>query len=205
MKLSEEDQSEIRRSYREAADKRKQIGILTDLYDVPIADIFEVLGITMDNDDASEKHRTAGKRIVRSYSQAVQSSVVKAVLIDGITHAAAAEKYGVPQSNVSNWVSKARKKQADILNAADEMEAASLPSISTKDVTPVPITSETNKLTYVKTSIEKLLTALAELPETGMEWEELTNALNRQNVRIQSFMAGMEYALRKKEASHELL
>lgn len=196
MKLSEKDQSEIRRSYREAADKRKQIGILADLYDVPTADIFEVLGITMDRDDASDKHRTGGKRIVRSYSQAVRDNVIKAVLTDGITHAAAAEKYGVPQSNVSNWVSKARKKQANILNVADEIEAAPQPSISTKNVTPVPITSETNKLAYIKTSIEKLLTALAELPETGMEWKELTDALNRQNVRIQSFMAGMEYALR---------
>lgn len=198
LKLSEEDKSEVRRSYREAADKRKQIGILADLYDVPIADIFKVLGTAINSG-------AAGKRVLRSYDQAVRDDVIKAVLIDGITHAAAAEKYGVPQSNVSNWVSKARKKQADIRNAADEIEADPQLSISTKDVTPVPITSETNKLTYVKTSIEKLLTALAELPETGMEWEELTNALNHQNVRIQSFMAGMEYALRKKEASHELL
>ena len=100
--LTSEQIGEIRTAYREAANPKKQIGILADLYCTTKQEICRVLEI-----------EAPPKRKPRSYDQAVKKDVVKAVLLEGMSYKDAAEKFGVPYGNVSAWVQAARKKQAD--------------------------------------------------------------------------------------------
>lgn len=96
--------SEIRTAYRQAKKPAEQIGILADLYACAKEDICQVLGI-----NAPKK----AKR--KSYDQAVRDQVVKAILVDGESQAAAAERFGVPAGNVSKWVQRAKAKQAEFM------------------------------------------------------------------------------------------
>ena len=100
--LTSEQIGEIRTAYRDAANPKKQIGILADLYCTTKQEICRVLGI-----------EATPKKKARSYDQAVKKDVVKAVLLEGVSYKDAAEKIGVPYGNVSAWVQAARKKQAE--------------------------------------------------------------------------------------------
>lgn len=100
--LTSEQIGEIRTAYRDAADPKKQIGILADLYRTTKQEICRVLEI-----------EAPPKKKARSYDQAVKKDVVKAVLLEGMSYKDAAEKFGVPYGNVSAWVQAARKKQAE--------------------------------------------------------------------------------------------
>lgn len=100
--LTNEQISEIRASYRDAANPAKQIDILADLYCTTKQEICQVLGI-----------EEPPKRKIRSYDQAVKKDAVKAVLLDGLSYKEAAERYGVPYANVRDWVKRARMKQAE--------------------------------------------------------------------------------------------
>ena len=100
--LTSEQIGEIRTAYREAANPKKQIGILADLYCTTKQEICRVLGI-----------EEPPKKKIRSYDQAVKKDVVKAVLLEGVSYKDAAEKFSVPYGNVSAWVQAARKKQAE--------------------------------------------------------------------------------------------
>lgn len=115
--LTPEQISEIQAAYRDSANPKKQIGILADLYDTTENMIREMLGLPAEPDGAKKK------RIFRSYDQAVKEDVVKAVLLEGMTNREAAEKFSVPYGNVSAWVNKARKKQAEFSRFAEEVEA----------------------------------------------------------------------------------
>lgn len=102
MSLTTEQIGEIRTAYRDAADPKKQIGILADLYCTTKQEICRVLEI-----------EAPPKKKARSYDQAVKKDVVKAVLLEGVSYKEAAEKFSVPYGNVSAWVQAARKKQAE--------------------------------------------------------------------------------------------
>ncbi len=132
--LSDFDKAEIRVQYRDAADKRKQIGILADLYACGKEDILNALNLDTENDTTvrSEPAAQKKKRIVRSYDQAVKKDVVKAILLDGNTHEAVAERFGIPLSTVTHWVQRAKKAQAKVMADADAIAKAPLPSASTK-------------------------------------------------------------------------
>ena len=102
MSLTTEQIGEIRVAYRDAADPKKQIGILADLYCTTKQEICRVLGI-----------EAPPKKKVRSYDQAVKKDAVKAVLLDGLSYKEAAERYGMPYANVRDWVKRALMKQAE--------------------------------------------------------------------------------------------
>ena len=102
MSLTTEQIGEIRVAYRDAADPKKQIGILADLYCTTKQEICRVLEI-----------EAPPKKKARSYDQAVKKDVVKAVLLEGVSYKEAAEKFSVPYGNVSARVQAARKKQAE--------------------------------------------------------------------------------------------
>ncbi|OUQ41397.1 hypothetical protein B5E65_12235 [Gemmiger sp. An120] len=107
--------SEIQAAYRDAANPKKQISILADLYATTKEEICKVLEIEMP--------APKPKKVPRSYDQSVKDSVVKAVILDGMTYQQAAERFGVPYGNVNAWVNKARKKQAEFSRFAEEVEA----------------------------------------------------------------------------------
>ena len=110
MGLTNEQKGEIRAAYRDAANPKKQITILAQLYTTSKEEICKVLGI--------EAPEQKPKKTLRSYEQAVKDDVVKAVLLEGATYQEAAERFGVPYGNVNAWVNKARKKQAEFGVAA---------------------------------------------------------------------------------------
>ena len=115
MGLTNEQKGEIRAAYRDAANPKKQITILAQLYATSKEEICKVLGI--------EAPQPKPKKALRSYEQAVKDDVVKAVLLEGATYQEAAERFGVPYGNVNAWVNKARKKQAEFGVAAPPPEA----------------------------------------------------------------------------------
>lgn len=115
MGLTNEQKGEIRAAYRNAANPKKQITILAQLYATSKEEICKVLGI--------EAPEQKPKKTLRSYEQAVKDDVVKAVLLEGASRQEAAERFGVPYGNVNAWVNKARKKQAEFGITAPPPEA----------------------------------------------------------------------------------
>lgn len=115
MGLTNEQKGEIRAAYRDAANPKKQITILAQLYATSKEEICKVLGI--------EAPQPKPKKTLRSYEQAVKDDVVKAVLLEGASRQEAAERFGVPYGNVNAWVNKARKKQAEFGITAPPPEA----------------------------------------------------------------------------------
>lgn len=105
---------EIKSSYRNAKNAAAQVGILADLYTCAPSDIRAVLGLEPEN--------PVQKRAPRSYDQEVKKQVVKAVLLEGRSMAAAAEAFGVPQSNVSVWVKKAKEQQHGYLDLPEKAQ-----------------------------------------------------------------------------------
>ena len=118
--LTSEQIGEIRTAYRDAAEPKKQIGILADLYCTTKQEICRVLEI-----------EEPPKKKARSYDQAVKKDVIKAVLLEGISYKDAAEKFGVPYGNVSAWVQAARKKQAEF--GVEPSAPAKLPAQKEED------------------------------------------------------------------------
>ena len=106
--FTKDELADIRASYRDAADPKKQISILADLYAVPRAEICSALGI----EDVKPK---APKKL-RAYDKSVKDAVVRAVLLDNEPRAEVAERFGVPIGNINAWVAKAKKRQAEFLN-----------------------------------------------------------------------------------------
>lgn len=119
MVLTNEQKGEIRAAYRDAANPKKQITILAQLYATSKEEICKVLGI--------EAPEQKPKKTLRSYEQAVKDDVVKAVLLEGATYQEAAERFGVPYGNVNAWVNKARKRRAEFDRYAEAVEAEPLP------------------------------------------------------------------------------
>lgn len=99
-KFSPDELEDIQASYRDAADREQQIGILAELYAVKKADICKALGVPVPEE--KPKHR--------KYSQETREAVVRAVLIDGMTHKEAGEKYGVLKGTVHFWVQRAQRE-----------------------------------------------------------------------------------------------
>ena len=111
MGLTNEQKGEIRAAYRNAANPKKQITILAQLY------------ATSKEEICIEAPEQKPKKTLRSYEQAVKDDVVKAVLLEGASRQEAAERFGVPYGNVNAWVNKARKRQAEFGVTAPPPEA----------------------------------------------------------------------------------
>lgn len=99
MSFTTEKIGEIRTAYREAANPKKQIGILADLYCTTKQEIRKVLGLP----ETSKKER-------RSYGAEEKEKVVKAVVKEGLSHRAAAKRCGVPRRNVAEWGAAEEKR-----------------------------------------------------------------------------------------------
>lgn len=117
--FTKDEVAEIRSMYRSAKNQKAQIGILAQLYLCEKEEIIEVLksaGEKLPEMASGKKMETdRKKRTVRSYDRAVRDQAVKAVLLEGMTQTAAAERFGVTLTTLSTWVQKARKKRAEFL------------------------------------------------------------------------------------------
>lgn len=109
--LSEEEKSEIRVSYRQAAKPRRQIAILAQLYAVSKEDILEALGLPPDTKKqfADDVGSTGSGR---SWPPEVRRAVIGRVLA-GMTVERAGRPYGVPVSTVDGWMSRYRREHPE--------------------------------------------------------------------------------------------
>lgn len=99
--LSEEEKGEMRMSYRQAADRRRQIAILSQLYAVSKEEVLDVLELK----EQPEPIRTARKPKTerRRWPEAVRNAAVQDVLA-GKSYRQAAEKQGVPVNTLRGWM-----------------------------------------------------------------------------------------------------
>ena len=113
--FSPEQVSDIKASYRNAANPEKQIGIQAELYDTTENAIRTVLGLP--------ETEAGNKKTKTHYDAQTRQAVIKAVLLDGVTTAEASEQYGVKRCIVGYWVSMAKKQQSEFNQYAAEVEA----------------------------------------------------------------------------------
>lgn len=118
--MNEEEKSLIRTEWRDGKYKTlARLEELGQLHACAVEEICRAVGV----DPAKYKGAVSTRRVARSYDQSVKDDVVKAVLLEGLAYKDAAEKFGVPQGNISVWVRKAKEKQARVMAEADRLAA----------------------------------------------------------------------------------
>lgn len=197
--FTKDELADIQASYRDAADPKKQIGILADLYAVPRAEICRVLGI----DDPKPKK-------LRTYDKSVKDAVVRAVLIDKEPRSEVAERFGVPKGNIDVWVAKAKKQQKEFLsydpqsNDKSHDPAAEPAEAVTEHGTPAPSGLDPAKIAReLNEGVEGLRVFLDSFAGIDLftrdQWECLDVVLGK----AEGFAAGMETAVRLMEVGKE--
>lgn len=198
--FTKDELADIQASYRDAADPKKQISILADLYAVPRAEICSVLGI----DDPSAKP----KKKLRTYDKSVKDAVVRAVLLDNEPRTEVAERFGVPIGNINVWVAKAKKRQAEFLNYDPQSNDKSHePAAEPAEVVTEYRTPATDGLDPAKIAreLDKGVEGLREFSDsfagidlfTRDQWECLDVVLGK----AEGFAAGMKTAVKLMEVS----
>ena len=91
--LTEDEKAEIRRAYRLAKDKERQVGILCDLYLQERETILQVLGL-------ERKKRPKPNQV---HSAEIREKVLQAMKDEGLSTVEAGKKFGVPQSTCARW------------------------------------------------------------------------------------------------------
>lgn len=193
--------ADIQASYRDAADPKKQISILADLYAVPRAEICRVLGI----DDQAAKAKK-----LRTYDKSVKDAVVRAVLIDNEPRSEVAERFGVPKGNIDVWVAKAKKQQKEFLsydpqsNDKSHDPAAEPAEAVTEHGPPAPSGLDPAKIVReLNEGVEGLRVFLDSFAGIDLftrdQWECLDVVLGK----AEGFAAGMETAVRLMEVGKE--
>lgn len=209
--LTETEKSEIRMQYRQAADKKKQIDILADLYACKTADVIAALGLTAAPNAPKASDTKKGYKM-KSYNQSVKDDVIKAVLLEGMTQTAAAERYGINLKTASGWVVAARRERDGFVQLADEILKNPLPEKPAAimaapkeqiEIKPVfeQAVQELDKeielqlrLSGVDNGVGALCKALALLKDTGLIEQPLKDDLALLRTRAEAFRAGMLYA-----------
>lgn len=197
--FTKDELADIQASCLNAADPKKQIGILSELYAVPRAEICRALGI----DDPAAKPKK-----LRTYDKSVKDAVVRAVLIDHEPRGEVAERFGVPKGNVNAWCAKAKKQQNEFLNYDPKsndksQEPAAEPAEAvTEHGTPAPSGLDPAKIAReLNEGVEGLRMFLDSFAGIDLftrdQWECLDVVLGK----AEGFAAGMETAVRLMEVS----
>ena len=99
--LTREQIWEIRSSYRNAIDPKKQIGILAELYDTSKSEICQAL-------ETKPKPRKKGKTPCK-YNPKQKAPVLDAIFKEGLSYRQAGEKFSVPYGTVVARAQRERK------------------------------------------------------------------------------------------------
>lgn len=118
------------------------------------------------------------KRKVRSYEQTVRDDVVRAVMLEGLTQLEAAERYGIPQANISVWIKKAKARMA-VFGVEPEAEEESAGSSQSPE--------ETERAAY-----EKKGDAAPAQPDDAERREEMLDFANKTLEELREGVAGLE-------------
>lgn len=184
MKFTLEQEADIRAAYRDAKNPNKQIGILADLYACSTSDIKEVLGLNK-----------SPKRTVQSYNQATKNQLVKAVIVDGQSLAAASEQFGIPFSTAAGWVTAARKKQKEFLDYAQKIES---PKPAAKPILPMKPIPATTTIQLDLKQLQNGLDGLGEFILTFEDFdfisEEQRQCIDELLLKTEGFLQGIKVA-----------
>lgn len=175
MTLTDHDKAEMRTAYRQAADPKKQIGILAELYCCSKQQVLDVLELQK---DSTVKQRPATGRATKNsrYSGKLRAEAVKAVLEEGLTQVQAAERFGVNAKTLNYWIATERRHRDSAALVAPQRRHP---------------TEEVN------TVVESLHTAEQILTDAGLLEESERDALAAILCRAQVFCAGIRYAMEK--------
>lgn len=188
MALTEHDKAEMQTAYRQAANPKKQIGILADLYCCSKQQVLDVLDIQKSS--AAEQRPATGRATKSSpYSSKLRAEAVKAVLEEGITQVQAAERFGVNAKTLNYWIATERRHR----------DSAAPANAKPKHAAPDAVieASQPRCLTAVDTIVESLHAAEQILADAGLLEESERDVLAAILRRTQVFCAGMRYAMEK--------
>ena len=126
--MNREDGENIRRMYKRAENKVERLKILKDLY--PSYTKETILAAALHNPfrerdklyEQITKEQNEVKKVIGRYDEETKAAAVKDVLLNGMTQAEAAEKYGVNAKSVGYWCSQAKKKQRQYMDYAEKTE-----------------------------------------------------------------------------------
>lgn len=124
-KFSPQEIGEIQADWRRNANLKdtERLNVVAQLHDCKPDDIARVLHLA-DQEARAELTRGIRNRHVRKrIDPETRKAAVKDVLLEGMTQAAVAEKYGVAANTVCAWVSQARKVQQEFLSCPEPTEA----------------------------------------------------------------------------------
>lgn len=178
MTLTDHDKAEMQTAYRQAANPKKQIGILADLYCCSKQQVLDVLGIQKSSAAKSKR-----------YSSELRAEAVKAVLEEGATQLQTAEHFGVNAKTLNYWIATERRHRDSAAPASATPEHA-VSSAAIKS-------TRLQHSTEVDAVVESLHTAEQIFTDAGLLEESERDVLAAILRRAQVFCAGMRYAMKK--------
>ena len=128
-----EEMKEIREDWKrnEGLGQKERLERVAQLHACGQKDIARALELEAEPDRAPEQGEKAdvpAKHMRKRADPATRQAVIKDVLLEGMTQAEAAEKYGVPPGTVRTWVWRARKTRQEFLDYPEPAQQAQTPA-----------------------------------------------------------------------------
>ena len=125
--LSEQDKSEIRKSYRNALAPRQHVKILMELYLASREEIEEALGFThKEARRPIRRHTDAGRPNTYAKHPIEVKRRIVGLVLSGMTYEEAGAMYDVSKNTVANWVMKYRRGELSPIMLKEEKADAKL-------------------------------------------------------------------------------
>ena len=122
--FSPQEIGEIQADFRRNGDLKdaERLKRVAELHGCKPAEIAEVLHLADREAKAELTRGIRGKHIKKRIDPDTRKAAIKDALLEGMTQAAVAEKYGVSATTVCGWVSEARKTQQEFLDYPEPAE-----------------------------------------------------------------------------------
>lgn len=126
--MNREDGENIRRMYKRAENKVERLKILKDLY--PSYTKETILAAALHNPfrerdklyEQITKELNEVKKVIGRCDEETKAAAVRAILLDGEKVTTVAERYGISDQTVYNWVKRAKKTQQQFMDYAEKTE-----------------------------------------------------------------------------------
>lgn len=172
--MNREDGENIRRMYKRAENKVERLKILKDLY--PSYTKETILAAALHNPfresdkfyEQITKEQNEVKKVIGRYDEETKAAAVRAILLDGEKVTTVAERYGISDQTVYNWVKRVNKTQQQFMDYAEKVEEdlAEEQGIKTEDVFPATHFKPVNNQEEIQR------TKAEERELTDLEWAE---------------------------------
>ncbi|MBR5873159.1 MAG: helix-turn-helix domain-containing protein [Oscillospiraceae bacterium] len=126
--MNREDGENIRRMYKRAENKVERLKILKELY--PSYTKETILAAALHNPflesdkfyEQITKEQNEVKKVIKGFDEETKAAAVRAVMLDGEKVTTVAERYGISDQTVYNWVKRAKKTQQQFIDYAEKTE-----------------------------------------------------------------------------------